>query len=43
LSILLYLFGFVTRQADMPIAASQEPIDPEQLIEMFDIDKLEQW
>ena len=36
-------FGFITRRMNRPISAGQEPIGISQLIEMFDIDKLEQW
>jgi hypothetical protein len=36
-------FGYITKRLRRPILAGQEPINVEQLIEMFDIDKLEQW
>jgi hypothetical protein len=36
-------FGYITRRMNRPIAAGQEPIGISQLIEMFDIDKLDQW
>jgi hypothetical protein len=36
-------FGYITKRLDRPIAAGQAPIGQSQFIEMFDIDKLEQW
>jgi hypothetical protein len=36
-------FGYITKRLDRPIQAGQKPITLELLIEIFDIDKLEQW